>query len=133
MIEKQGDKFTTKELWNNPEVGVQFNTPVLKEDLLFGSTNKGSLFCLSAKTGKTVWVDASRHDRGGYAAILDAGPVVMALPSSSELIVFNSTNATYQEIARYKVADTPTFAHPVIRGKKVYIKDQETIAMWIIE
>ncbi len=33
-IEKQGDGFAAKELWSNPEIGVQFNTPVLKDGFL---------------------------------------------------------------------------------------------------
>jgi len=64
-IEKQGDGFVTKELWSNKDVAVQFNTPVLKEGLLFGLTDKDTLFCLNAQTGQTAWIDTTRRGSGG--------------------------------------------------------------------
>jgi outer membrane protein assembly factor BamB len=38
-IEKTAKGFMASKLWHNPDVSVQFNTPVLKEDMIFGSTN----------------------------------------------------------------------------------------------
>jgi len=132
-IEKQGDTFSATELWNNPDVAVQFNTPVLKDNMLFGSTNQSYLFCLDATTGKTEWVDTVKHDRSGFAAILDVGPVIMALPSNSQLIVYKPVAKEYTELDKIKVADTPTYAHPVIAGNRIYIKDNENITLWIIK
>jgi hypothetical protein len=37
------------------------------------------------------------------------------------------------EQARIKVADMQTYAHPVIAGNRVFVRDQETVAMWTIE
>ena len=132
-IEKQEDGFVAKELWSNAGVAVQFNTPVLKNDLLFGYSNMGNLFCLNAQTGETAWVDTTKHDRGGFAAIIDAGPMILALPSSAELIAIEPVAEEYTELANIKVAETPTYAHPVIAGNRIYMKDSETIALWMIE
>jgi outer membrane protein assembly factor BamB len=54
-IEKEGDKFTGKELWSNPEKSVQFNTPVLKNGHVYGLTANNEFFCLNAQDGKTLW------------------------------------------------------------------------------
>jgi len=131
-IEKQGDTFTAKELWSNPQVGVQFNTPVLKDGLLFGLSDKGMFFCLDAKTGKTDWVDTTKRG-GNFAAVLDAGSVILALPSTSELIAFKPSGEAYVELAKIKVADTPTYAHPVIAGSRIFVKDQESVALWTLD
>lgn len=132
-IDKQGDSFVAKELWSNEEVAVQFNTPLLKEGLLFGLTNQDNLFCLNAQTGQTAWLDTTRFGRGGFAAILDAGSNLLALASNSELIAFKPSSQEYTELARIKVADTPTYAHPVLVGNRIYVKDEETLTMWIIQ
>ena len=132
-IEKQGDGFTAKELWSNPQLAVQFNTPVLKDGLLFGLSDSGNLFCINAQTGQTAWADTTQHGRGGFAAIVDVGSCLLALPSSSELIVFKPDSKQYGEITRYKVSDTPIYAHPIISGKRVFVKDQDSVAMWIVE
>ena len=34
---------------------------------------------------------------------------------------------------RIKIADTPTYAHPVIAGNCIYVKEKETLALWMIE
>ncbi len=131
-IEKQGDGFAAKQLWSNPQVAVQFNTPVLKDGLLFGLTDRGSLFCLNAESGKEAWKDTARHGRG-FAAILHAGSCLLALPSTSELIAFKPSGKAYAELARIKVADTPTYAHPVVAGNRIFVRDQETVTLWTIQ
>jgi len=54
-LEKDGDKFAAKELWNNPDKSVQFNTPVLKDGKLYGLAGNNEIFCLNAKDGTTAW------------------------------------------------------------------------------
>jgi outer membrane protein assembly factor BamB len=54
-VEKQDSKLVAKELWSNSDANVQFDTPVLKDGLLFGLSPNNQLFCLSAETGKTLW------------------------------------------------------------------------------
>ena len=132
-VEKQADAFAAKELWSNPDLAPQFNSPVLKDGLLFGLSNRGNLFCINAQTGQTAWTDATQRDRGGFGAIVSAGSVLLALPSSSELTVFKSDGKEYSEVAKYKVSETPIYAHPVIAGNRIFIKDQETVAMWTVE
>ncbi len=131
-IEKQGDTFAAKELWSNAELGVQFNTPVLKDGLLFGLSDKGLFFCLNAKTGETAWTDTTKRG-GNFGAMLDAGSVILAMPSTSELIAFKPADKEYAELAKIKVADTPTYAHPVIAGNRVFVKDNETVTLWTME
>jgi len=133
QIEMQGDDFLVNEIWANAELAVQYNTPVLKEDILYGYSSTGSLFCIDALNGQTSWSDTVKHDRSGFAALLDAGPVIMALPSSSELIVFKPGKEEYVELARLKIADSPTYASPLLAGNGIYIKDENTITLWKIK
>ncbi len=132
-IGKQGDTFITKELWNNPDLGTQYNTPVLKDGLLFGLSDGGNLFCINAESGQTAWTDQTRLDQGGFTSIVDAGSCLMALPSSSELIIYKPTKNQYQELAKIKVADSPIYAHPVVAGRRIFIKDQDSVALLMIQ
>jgi outer membrane protein assembly factor BamB len=132
-IEKQGDGFAATELWSNADVATQFNTPVLAGGLLFGLSNSGNLFCLNAQTGQTAWTDATQLDKGGFAAVVDAGSAILALPSSGELIAFKPSDEGYAELARIKVADSATYAHPVVAGNRIFVQDQESVTLWTIE
>jgi outer membrane protein assembly factor BamB len=54
-LEKDGDNFTAKELWKNPDNSVQFNTPLLKGGFLYGLSARNDFFCLNEQDGKTAW------------------------------------------------------------------------------
>jgi outer membrane protein assembly factor BamB len=132
-VAKQGDGFAATPLWSNADVAAQFCTPVLKDGLLFGLSDRGSLFCLNAQTGQAAWTDSVQRDRGSFTALVDAGPVLLALPSSSELVVFKPDAKDYAEVARIKVAETPTYATPVVAGNRIFVKDQESVALLTLE
>jgi outer membrane protein assembly factor BamB len=134
-IEKQGDGFTAKPLWKKDQSAGIYNTPVLKDGLLFGLAPAGrgatNLFCMSAKTGDVLWTD--KTPRGECGAVLDAGAVLLALTSDSHLIAFRPNDKEYAELARIKVADTPTWAYPIIAGKRVFVKDRDSVMLWTME
>jgi outer membrane protein assembly factor BamB len=128
-IERQDGQFAARRIWdhNDLQVAPRFTTPVLKDGLLFGLAG-GKLYCLNAKTGVTCWIDTA--SRGNSGAIVDAGPCLMALTLNMELAVYQASDKQYTELAHYKVADTETWAHPVVSATGIYVRDQNTVALW---
>jgi len=131
-IEKQGDAFAAKEVWHNPDNGVQFDSPVLKSGLIFGLSQRGSFFCLDAKTGKTDWTE-STGGRGQFGSVVDAGSVLVGLTSKKTLVAFEPSDKEYTQLASIKVADTDTYAYPVLAGNRVLIKDQDSLTLWTVD
>ncbi|HEX5177238.1 MAG TPA: PQQ-binding-like beta-propeller repeat protein [Chthoniobacteraceae bacterium] len=70
---------------------------------------------------------------GGFGSIIDAGSVLLALTPASELIAFQPTEKGYQELARIKVAESPTHAYPVLSGNRLFIKDKDSVTLSTIE
>lgn len=131
-VDKQGNSFITSELWYNPDVGTGFNTPLLKDGMLYGISDRGNLYCMDAGTGEMTWMDNVRY-QGNFGAIVDAGSVLLALPTTAELIVYEPSGKAYNELAKIKVAETETYAHPVIAGNRIYIKDQNTLMLLTVQ
>ena len=169
-ITKEGGGFVAKQLWQNAEATLQFNTPVMKDGAVFGLAGNNELFCLD-KTGTKTWSTPAspqaaannpppqatggeltsanapagggrgpggRGGRGGgggggYAQIVDAGSVLLALTPASELIAFQPNEKAYTEIARLKVASSPTYAYPVVSGKRIFVKDKDDMALFTVE
>ncbi|HWI58180.1 MAG TPA: PQQ-binding-like beta-propeller repeat protein [Bacillota bacterium] len=125
---KDGD-FTATALWTNKTLGARFTTPVLKDGLLYGYN--GHFFCANAQTGATLWEDAT--NRGNSAALVDAGPVILALTVNSELTAFKASDKDFVQLAHFKVAEAETWAHPIVAGNRVLIRDRESVALWTIE
>jgi outer membrane protein assembly factor BamB len=131
-LERQGGALEAKELWSNKDLTPQFCSPVLKNGLVFGLTQRGNFVCLRAQTGEQAWIDPT-GGRGGFGSIVDAGPVLMALTPKSQLIVFQPGDKEYTELASIKVADKATYAYPVIAGNRLFIEDQDSVTLWGIE
>ncbi len=54
-MKKDGDKLVEEKLWSNTDNSVGFNTPVLKNGLMFGLSNGDQLFCINTEAKKTAW------------------------------------------------------------------------------
>ncbi len=83
-LEKDGDKFVGKELWSNPDKSVQFNTPVLKNGMLYGLTANNELFCVNARDGKTAW--SAPFPGSGAAAVRAALDLETPAPAFAGLL-----------------------------------------------
>ena len=59
--------------------------------------------------------------------------MLLALTPSSELIVFEPGSKAYTELARIKLAETPTHAYPVVSGNRLFIKDKDSVTLATIE
>ena len=130
-IEKQGDEFVAREIWSNAELGTGFNTPVLRDGLLFGISDKGSFYCMNAETGATAWIDTATR-RDNFGSVLDGGSLVLGLNPGSELVAFKPDASAYAEVGRIKVAETPVYAHPVVVGNRIFVKDEDTLTLWML-
>jgi outer membrane protein assembly factor BamB len=127
-VEPQGDGFKAAPLWTNSTLGTRFTTPVLKDGMLYGFT--GRFYCADAKTGETVWTDT--NGRGSSAALVDAGTVIMGLTDKSGLIVFKP-GKEYSQLAQLKVSDNETWAHPVLSGKNIFVRDHDSVICYSLE
>jgi outer membrane protein assembly factor BamB len=130
---KQGDKIMPQEVWKNPENELYLNTPVVSGHLLFGLSVKkrGQFFCLDADTGKTLWQSEGRQ--GDNSSIINAGKYLFALTSDSVLYVLPPSGEKFAPVAEYTVAHSPVWAHPVLTGDHIIVKDETTLASFSIK
>jgi outer membrane protein assembly factor BamB len=133
QVTKNGSEWTTKQIWHNPEIAMYMNSPVIEGDYLFGmsSKRKGQYFCLEAATGKVLWATEGRE--GANAAILNAKDALLILTNDANLIVAKKSAKGFEQVAKYSVADSPTYAHPAPMGKMILIKDDASMALWSLE
>jgi len=119
--------------WQNPDVSMYMSSPVASGDYLFGLSHKrkGQFFCLDARTGKTLWTSDGRD--GDNAAIVAAGSVLFLLTDASDLLIAKNGATGFEVVKKYSVAESPTWAHPVVTNKGILIKDRTTLALLSFE
>lgn len=149
-VEKDGSGFKATETWKKPKYAGTYNTPVLKDGMLYGlgpagggggggggmrGGGAGNFFCMNAKTGEVVWTDETK--RGDCGEILDAGAVLLALSNDGFLVAFKPGDKKPEELAKYKVSDGTgndgPWAYPIISGKRVFVKDKDKMTLWTID
>lgn len=132
-VTRDGAAWTAKEAWANPEVAMYMSSPVLDGDHLYGmsSKKKGQFFCMHAATGKVLWATTGRE--GASAAVLNAGNSLLILTSDASLIVAKKNPQAYEQVAKYTVADSKTYAHPAVIGNRILVRDDSSVAMWRVE
>jgi outer membrane protein assembly factor BamB len=131
-IVRTGDQWRTEDVWENAGVSLYMANGVIVGDTLFGLShrNSGQYFLLDVKTGKTLWTGMPRQATN--AAIVHAGNLVIALEDDGELVVGRVSGSGFQELKRYKVANTATWAQPAISGNRIFVKDASSLALWTL-
>jgi outer membrane protein assembly factor BamB len=131
-LEKQGDTLSATELWSNRENSIQYNSPVLNNELIFGLSARDALFCINEKDGTTAWTSPITGKRG-FGSIVNAGSVLFLLTPAGNLVAFEPNGKELKQLASYKVADGDTTAYPVLTGNQVFVKDKDSVTLWTID
>lgn len=129
-IARRGRKFSTSEVWSTRDASMYMSSPVLHDGRLYGFSQlkRGQLFCLDVATGKVIWTGPPRQ--GENAALLIASPWLVSMNTTGELIVCRLESDAYDEVQRYRVSERPVWAHPVLHGRRILVKDVDTLTQW---
>jgi len=127
---RQGAGWAAPEVWRNREHELYMNSPVLGGGTLYGfsTRKKGQLFALDAATGRTLWQGPGRA--GENAALVLAAGSLLALTNDASLIVLPAGAREYAPAAQYAVAQSQTWAHPILTRDGLIVKDETTLAFY---
>ena len=116
-------KWQAKEAWTNAEVAMYMSTPVLANGVLYGLSSKkrGQIVAVDAATGALKWATDGRA--ANQASILLTPEHVLFLTTGGELVLVKPSAAKYEEQRRYTVADSETWAVPVLLAEGLIVRD----------
>ena len=129
---RQGTEWVVETEWRNDDVSLGMTNPVVVADTLFGLSERrrGQFFALDANTGATLWQGPPRQAEN--TAIVKTERLLFLLNDDAELIVARAGRAGFEPVARYVVADSPTWAQPAISGSRIFVKDVDTLTLWML-
>jgi outer membrane protein assembly factor BamB len=125
-------KWSFEDSWANNDVSMDMSTGVLIGTALYGFSprNSGQFFAIDANTGQTLWLSDPRQ--GDNAAVVRAGDLWFALETDAELVVARANPKQHDIVKRYTVADSSTWAQPVLSGTRIFVKDVSNISLWTL-
>jgi outer membrane protein assembly factor BamB len=127
---RRNGAWTVDVVWKADRVSVNYSTPVLIGDTIYGMSerNSGQFFALDAATGDVLWLGTPREATN--SAAVHANGTLFFLKNTSELVVARPNRTAFEPVKRYTVADTQTWAQPVLSNNRIFIKDINSIALW---
>lgn len=125
-----GKAWTATPRWRNEQVTMYMSSPAASGSTIFGLSNKnrGQFFAIDAASGKTLWQGKGREAEN--ASIVRAGNYLLMSTTNSELIVARTNPAAFEEVKRYTIADSATWAHPAFAGRTIVVKDVDKLIVW---
>lgn len=130
---RPSSKAPPETVWTNSDVSFYMSSPVVAGDHLYGLSSKkrGQFVCLDARTGKTVWTTEGRD--ANQASVQALGDQLVFLTDGGDLVVARRSPAKFEMITRYQVAESATWAHPVILNGRIVVKDETHLSSFGID
>jgi len=126
----QNGLVSTQTIYFTREMQNHHGGVVLVNGHLYGFNNS-ILACLDFATGRTVWRDRSV----GKGTLTYADGNLYILGEDNRVALAAASPAGYQERGRFEIPDQglPSWAHPVVSGGRLYIRNQGTLAAYDIK
>ena len=122
---KAGEKgVTAQEVYFTREMRNHHSSSILVGEHLYGFSS-GILTAMRFDTGQIAWRDRSV----GKGSLVYADGHLYCLSENGVVGLVEATPETYREKGRFRIPQEslPTWAHPVIAGGRLYLRDQDTI------
>jgi outer membrane protein assembly factor BamB len=124
QVTKEGDKFSSKELWRTPgKLPNHWSTPVAKDGYLYGifgfkEYGNAPVKCVELKTGKEMW---SQKGFGPGNVIL-VGNQLLALTDDGELVAIDPKPDAYKEVGRFQAITGKCWSTPAYANGRIYVR-----------
>ncbi|HEY7546447.1 MAG TPA: PQQ-binding-like beta-propeller repeat protein [Blastocatellia bacterium] len=129
-LKAQGGEVKAEEVYFNRDMMNHHGGVVLVNGYLYGFSNS-ILTCMEFATGKVMWRDRSV----GKGSLTYADGMLYLLSENQVVGLAEASPQGYAEKGRFRISDQgwPSWAHPVVCGGKLYIRNQGVLACYNVK
>ena len=132
-LEKTATGWGLKQLWHNTDLPMYMSSPVADGSLplWLRQQAQGPVVLPRREHGHGEVDDRGtrRHQRRDS----ERRSHLVVLTTDGDLIVPNRNPEKYEEVRRYKVATSPTWAQPVVLNSALVVRDADSVAVWSLK
>jgi outer membrane protein assembly factor BamB len=127
----EGGKWIAETVWSNPQTEMFMSSPVLIGGTIYGliQRSRGQFVAIDAASGKALWNTQGRE--GENASILGSPSWLLASTTDGNLVIARADSQKYEEVRRYRIAESAVWASPAITGRSILVKDVDKVICWI--
>lgn len=124
-VDQTQGRFTITKAWENRTQGYMCS-PVLINDHAYLLGRNKRFTCISLATGETKWTtDKSYSD---YWSLVAQGDRILALDQRGILYFIHASPEGFKLIDERKIAQQDTWAHLVVAGDEIYIRERNALS-----
>jgi outer membrane protein assembly factor BamB len=129
-LKAENGEVKAEEVYFSREMMNHHGGVVLVDGFLYGFSN-AILTCMEFETGKVLW----RNRSVGKGSLTYADRDLYLLGEENTVGLAAASSSDYTEKGRFKIADQgwPSWAHPVVCGGKLFIRNQGVLACYDIK
>ncbi len=128
-LAKDAGGLTASEAWVNKKMLINFSSPIVVGDHLYGLGPAKNLVCIDLATGQLAWEKPGFTQTDGgraEAAFLVMGKNILVLNDGGELVLFAANPGEYQEVSRTQACGK-TWCNPAYAGGRLYLRDNREL------
>jgi outer membrane protein assembly factor BamB len=129
-VSREGDKWTTKEIWWSKAFKPYFNDMVVHGNHLYGFD--GNMFvCVGLDDGKVKW-KARGYGNGEVLLLADQGLLIVQA-EQGDLALLEASPDKHVALCQIKAMTGKTWNHPVVAHGKLYVRNAEEAVCYQLE
>ena len=128
-VTKSGDSFSAEQVYANKEMSNHHGGVIAVGDYVYGYSDGKGWVCQELATGKAVWQEKGKLGKGAIA-FADGCFYLRQEDKSGPVALIEASAAGYKEVGRFDPpdrSDKNSWAHPVIAGGRLYLRDQDVL------
>ena len=119
-VATQGSKQNVSSLWQHKVEGYM-SSPVVVDGLVYMHGRDKRFHCIDPAQKKVLW--STGEVFGDYWSMVVNGKHILALDSRGYLLLIETSPEGFRTAGKIEVSGRPTWAHLVVCGDEVYIRD----------
>ncbi len=119
-IGKKGSNQSVSPLWQHKVEGYM-SSPVVVDGLVYMHGKDKRFHCLDPKQKKKLWSTADVY--GSYWSMVANRKSILALDNRGYLLLIEASPKGFKLSGKVEVSGRPTWAHLVVCGNEVYVRD----------
>ena len=128
-LSRDGEKLKKEIAWKSEDLRMYLSTPLVFSNHLIGFDHRLTrLVCLNLENGELAWNSPGLGTKN--ATLLLAGDILFTQTLDGELRIGKVSTEDYKELAKWKVAEKGTYAHPALAGNTLFVKGPEKLTCY---
>jgi outer membrane protein assembly factor BamB len=126
-IEAAGGALTARQAWENRTQGYMCSPVVINDHVYLLGRNK-RFTCISLATGETKWTTDKTYSE--YWSLVAQGDRILALDQRGILLLIHANPEKFELIDERKISEQDTWAHLVVVGDEIFIRERKAMAAY---